>query len=96
MRFIWRVDFGEDYREVTGRLAVPEKLYVYVVPPGIRSLLKSWKNPFGSVLLWHAISDLKSSRNFKRAIDGNVYNRNRPDFKRSKQGEAIPADVDMG
>ena len=24
------VDFGEDYREVTGRLAVPEKLYVYV------------------------------------------------------------------
>ena len=26
------VDFGEDYREVTGRLAVPEKLYVYVVP----------------------------------------------------------------
>ena len=26
------VDFGEGYREVTGRLAVPEKLYVYVVP----------------------------------------------------------------
>ena len=26
------VDFGGDYREVTGRLAVPEKLYVYVVP----------------------------------------------------------------
>ena len=25
------VDFGEDYREVTGRLAVPEKLYVYVI-----------------------------------------------------------------
>lgn len=25
------VDFWEDYREVTGRLAVPEKLYVYVV-----------------------------------------------------------------
>ena len=24
------VVFGEDYREVTGRLAVPEKLYVYV------------------------------------------------------------------
>ena len=24
------VDFGEDYREVTGRLSVPEKLYVYV------------------------------------------------------------------
>lgn len=24
------VDFGEDYRKVTGRLAVPEKLYVYV------------------------------------------------------------------
>ena len=24
------VDFGEDYRVVTGRLAVPEKLYVYV------------------------------------------------------------------
>lgn len=26
------VDFGEDYREVTGKSAVPEKLYVYVVP----------------------------------------------------------------
>ena len=24
------VDFGEDYREVTGKSAVPEKLYVYV------------------------------------------------------------------
>ena len=24
------VDFGEDYREVTERSAVPEKLYVYV------------------------------------------------------------------
>ena len=23
------VDFGEDYREVTGKSAVPEKLYVY-------------------------------------------------------------------
>ena len=34
------VDFGEDYREVTGRLAVPEKLYVYVVPFEIRSLFK--------------------------------------------------------
>lgn len=33
------VDFGEDYREVTGRLAVPEKLYVYVVPSEIRSPL---------------------------------------------------------
>ena len=43
------VDFGEDYREVTGRSAVPEKLYVYVVPSGIRSLLKSWKTSFGSV-----------------------------------------------
>lgn len=43
------VDFGEDYREVTGRLAVPEKLYVYVVPSRIRSLLKSWKTSFGSV-----------------------------------------------
>lgn len=43
------VDFGEDYREVTGRLAVPEKLYVYVVPSEIRSLLKSWKTSFGSV-----------------------------------------------
>ena len=41
------VDFGEDYREVTGRLAVPEKLYVYVVPSEIRSLLKSWKTSFG-------------------------------------------------
>ena len=35
------VDFGEDYREVTGRLTVPEKLYVYVVPFEIRSPLKS-------------------------------------------------------
>ncbi len=43
------VDFGEDYREVTGRLSVPEKLYVYVVPSEIRSLLKSWKTSFGSV-----------------------------------------------
>ena len=43
------VDFGEDYREVTGRLAVPEKLYVYVVLFEIRSLLKSWKTSFGSV-----------------------------------------------
>jgi hypothetical protein len=34
---------------VTGRLAVPEKLYVYVVPSEIRSLLKSWKTSFGSV-----------------------------------------------
>lgn len=41
------VDFGEDYREVTGRLAVPEKLYVYVVPFEIRSPLKSWKTSFG-------------------------------------------------
>ena len=31
------VDFGEDYREVTGKSAVPEKLYVYVVPSEIRS-----------------------------------------------------------
>ena len=43
------VDFGEDYREVTGKSAVPEKLYVYVVPSEIRSLLKSWKTSFGSV-----------------------------------------------
>lgn len=43
------VDFGEDYREVTGRLVVPEKLYVYVVPSEIRSLLKSWKTSFGNV-----------------------------------------------
>ena len=43
------VDFGEDYREVTGRSAVPEKLYVYVVPFEIRSPLKSWKTSFGSV-----------------------------------------------
>ena len=43
------VDFWEDYREVTGRSAVPEKLYVYVVPSEIRSLLKSWKTSFGSV-----------------------------------------------
>lgn len=42
-------DFGEDYREVTGRLAVPEKLYVYVVPFEIRSPLKSWKTSFGNV-----------------------------------------------
>ena len=41
------VDFGEGYREVTGRLAVPEKLYVYVVPFEIRSPLKSWKTSFG-------------------------------------------------
>ena len=41
------VDFGEDYREVTGRLAVPEKLYVYVVPFETRSPLKSWKTSFG-------------------------------------------------
>lgn len=39
------VDFGEDYREVTGR----SELYVYVVPSEIRSLLKSWKTSFGSV-----------------------------------------------
>ena len=43
------VDFEEDYREVTGRLAVPEKLYVYVVPFEIRSPLKSWKTSFGNV-----------------------------------------------
>lgn len=43
------VDFGEGYREVTGRLAVPEKLYVYVVPFEIRSPLKSWKTSFGNV-----------------------------------------------
>ena len=43
------VDFGEDYKEVTERSAVPEKLYVYVVPSEIRSLLKSWKTSFGSV-----------------------------------------------
>ena len=30
LRLYGSVDFGEDYREVTGRLAVPEKLYVYV------------------------------------------------------------------
>ena len=42
-------EFGEDYREVTGRLAVPEKLYVYVVPFEIRSPLKSWKTSFGNV-----------------------------------------------
>lgn len=39
----------EDYREVTGRLAVPEKLYVYVVPFETRSPLKSWKTSFGNV-----------------------------------------------
>ena len=44
------VDFGEDYREVTGRLAVPEKLYVYVVPSEIRSFLKSWR-PHSGVCL---------------------------------------------
>ena len=42
------VDFWEDYREVTGRSAVPEKLYVYVVPSEIRSPLKSWKTLFRS------------------------------------------------
>lgn len=34
---------------ITGKSAVPEKLYVYVVPSEIRSLLKSWKTSFGSV-----------------------------------------------
>lgn len=66
------VDFGEDYREVTGRLAVPEKLYVYVVPFEIRSLLKSWKTSFGNVFrtipcherLWHLISGRKPFRSF--------------------------------
>ena len=43
------VDFGEDYREVTGKSTVLEKLYVYVVPSEIRSLLKSWKTSFGNV-----------------------------------------------
>ena len=43
------VDFGEDYRKATGRLAVPEKLYVYVVPFETRSPLKSWKTSFGNV-----------------------------------------------
>lgn len=43
------VDFGEDYREVTGKSAVPEKLYVYVVPFETRSPLKSWKTSFGNV-----------------------------------------------
>mgnify|MGYP007116413457 CR=1 FL=1 len=33
------VDFGEDYREVTGKSAVPEKLYVYVVPWLSRNLV---------------------------------------------------------
>ena len=59
---------------------------VCVTPFGIRSPLKSWKNSFGSVLLWHAISDLKPSRNFKGAIDGSVYSRNRLDFKRPQTG----------
>ena len=49
LRLYGGVDFGEDYREVTGKSAVPEKLYVYVVPSEIRSLLKSWKTSFGSV-----------------------------------------------
>ena len=44
------VDFwGRITGEVTGKSAVPEKLYVYVVPSEIRSLLKSWKTSFGSV-----------------------------------------------
>ena len=43
------VDFWEDYREVTGKSAVPEKLYVYVVPFETRSPLKSWKTSFGNV-----------------------------------------------
>ena len=43
------VDFGEDYREVTGKSTVLEKLYVYVVPFETRSPLKSWKTSFGNV-----------------------------------------------
>ena len=77
------VDFGEDYRKVGCR-----KNCVCVASSGIRSPLKSWKNSFGSMLLWHAISDLKPSRNFKRAIDGSVYSQNRLDFKRSQTGRS--------
>ena len=44
------VDFGEDYREGTGKSAVPEELYVFVVISDIRNLLKSWKTYFGSVI----------------------------------------------
>lgn len=43
------VDFGEDYREVTGRLAVPEKLYVYVCSFWNTESFKSWKTSFGNV-----------------------------------------------
>ena len=68
------VDFGEDYREVTGKSAVPEKLYVYVVPSEIRSLLKSWKTSFGRdrkstrlnsshVKISYAVFCLKKKRN---------------------------------
>ena len=42
------VDFGEDYREVTGRLAVPEKLYVYVCSFRNTESFKSWKTLFRS------------------------------------------------
>lgn len=58
------VDFGEDYREVTGRSAVPEKLYVYVVPSEIRSLLNHGR-PHSGVCL-----DICLRQNYKSPIHG--------------------------
>ena len=43
------VDFGEDYREVTGRLAVPEKLYVYVCSFWNTESFKIMEDSFGNV-----------------------------------------------
>ena len=58
------VDFGEDYREVTGRLAVPEKLYVYVAPSGIRSPLNHGRLYSGVRL------DICLRQNYKSPIHG--------------------------
>ena len=58
------VDFGEDYREVTGRLAVPEKLYVYVVPFEIRSPLNHGRLYSGVRL------DICLRQNYKSPIHG--------------------------
>ena len=58
------VDFGEDYREVTGRLSVPEKLYVYVVPFEIRSPLNHGRLYSGMRL------DICLRQNYKSPIHG--------------------------
>ena len=58
------VDFGEDYREVTGKSAVPEKLYVYVVPSEIRSPLNHGR-PHSGVRL-----DICLRQNYKSPIHG--------------------------